>query len=118
MTHLTACRWRRLRVCLLALAGAEMIPDLRRIAVLWNPGNAFQLRDEKEVQAAAAALRIPILSLGVRRAEELDAAFSANSRESTNAMLVLADRIFLHDRNERIIRFAERNRLPIISAYR
>jgi putative ABC transport system substrate-binding protein len=95
----------------------EMIPDMQRIAVLWNPGNAFQLRDEKEVQAAAAVLRIPILSLGVRRAEELDAAFSAISRESTNAMLVLADRIFLHDR-ERIIRFAEKNRLPIMSAYR
>jgi hypothetical protein len=46
-----------------------MIPSVARLAVLWNPANAFQLRDEKEVQAAAAALGLSILSLPVRDAD-------------------------------------------------
>jgi putative ABC transport system substrate-binding protein len=95
----------------------EMIPSLSRLALLWNPANSYQLRDEKEVRAAAAVLRIPVLSLPVRKAEDFDEAFAAISREGADAMLVPADRVFLHNR-ERIIGFAAKNRLPIMSAYR
>jgi putative ABC transport system substrate-binding protein len=59
---------------------------------------------------------MPILSLAVRRAEDLDNAFAAILRERADVILVLADRVFLHDR-ERIVEFARKNRLPIMSAY-
>ena len=36
----------------------EVLPKISRVAVLWNPANAYQIGSEKEVQAAAKALRI------------------------------------------------------------
>lgn len=39
----------------------EMLPA-SRLVVFWNPANASQIRDEKEVKAAAAQLGIPLLS--------------------------------------------------------
>lgn len=41
----------------------EMLPDVSRLAVFWNPANAYQIRDEKEVRAAADVLRLPLLPL-------------------------------------------------------
>src|SRR5215208_4631543 len=95
----------------------EMLPNISRLAVFWNPANAYQLRDEKEVRAAADVLRIRVLPLAVRSAEELDGAFAAILAEGADAMLVLADRVFLHNR-ERIVGFAAKNRRPMMSAYR
>ena len=95
----------------------EMLPNVSRLAVFWNPANAYQLRDEKEVRAAAEVLRIPVMSLAVRSAEELDGAFAAILAQSADAMLVLADRVFLHNR-ERIVAFAAENRRSMMSAYR
>jgi putative ABC transport system substrate-binding protein len=95
----------------------EMLPTVSRLAVFWNPANAYQLRDEKEVRAAADVLQVPVLPLAVRSAEEFDGAFAAILAEGADAMLVLADRIFLHNR-ERIVAFAAKNRRPMMSAYR
>src|ERR1700751_1995139 len=49
----------------------EVFPKLSRVAVLWNPSNAYQIGSEKEVQAAAKVLRISVTSLPVRSREEL-----------------------------------------------
>jgi putative ABC transport system substrate-binding protein len=95
----------------------EMVPTVSRLAVFWNPANAVQIGDEKEVQAAAAVLRIPLLPLAVRTVEELDTAFAAILAERADAVLVLADRLFLHNR-ERIVGFLVENRLPAMTAYR
>ena len=95
----------------------EALPRVSRVAVLWNPANAYQIGSEKEVQAAAKVLRISVVSLPVRNPEELGNAFAAIPREHADAILVLADRLFLHNR-ERIADFAIKNRLPGMNAYR
>ena len=95
----------------------ELMPRVSRIALIWNPDNAYQLRDEREVRTAAAPLDIRVLSLPVRNDDELKAAFATIAREGVEAMLVPADRLFLHHR-ERIVAFARGSRLPLISAYR
>ena len=95
----------------------EVIPELSHIAVLWNPANAFHVTAEKEVQAAARTLRMKVLSLGIRTPEELDGAFPTINRERPGALLVLADRLFLHHRT-RIMNFAAQHRLPGVYAYR
>src|ERR1051325_2459629 len=43
----------------------EVVPKLSFVAVLWNPGNAYMIGTEKEVQAAAQVLSIKVLSFGV-----------------------------------------------------
>jgi len=94
-----------------------VIPKLSHIAVLWNPANAYQVSSEKEVRAAAQVLQMKVQSLGVRTPEELDGALAAIVRERPGALLVLADRLFLHNR-QRIMEFAARHRLPGVYAYR
>jgi putative ABC transport system substrate-binding protein len=95
----------------------EVIPKLSYIAVLWNPASPFSVVAEKEVQAAAQVLRMRVQSLGVRAPEELEDAFAAIVRERPGALLVLADRLFLHNR-ARIVNFEAKHRLPGVYAYR
>jgi len=95
----------------------EVVPKLSRVAVLWNPVSPFQVIAEKEVRAAAQVLRLDVMSLGVRTLEELEDALAAIARERPGALLVLADRLFLHNR-ARIMEFAAQHRLPGVHAYR
>ncbi len=95
----------------------EVIPGVSHIAVLWNSGNPSQVIQEKEVQAAAQVLRMRVLSLGVRTPGEIESAFAVIVRERPGALLVLADRLFLHHR-ARIMDFAAKHGLPGVHAYR
>lgn len=94
----------------------EVIPRLSHIAVMWNPKNAFHAIENKQVETAAAALRIKVLYLGVEAGEHLDDAFAQIIKARPEALLILADRVFLHNR-ARIMEFAVRNRLPGVYAY-
>src|SRR5215213_6739060 len=55
--------------------------------------------------------------VAVRVAEDLDAAFATLVKDKPKALIILADRIFLHNR-ARLIDFATQNRLPGVYAYR
>jgi putative ABC transport system substrate-binding protein len=94
----------------------EVIPKLSHVAVFWNPASPFQVNSEKEVQAAARAFKMKVLSLGVQAPEQFDNAFATIRRERPRALLVLADRLFLHNR-ARIMEFATKQRLPGVYAY-
>jgi putative tryptophan/tyrosine transport system substrate-binding protein len=95
----------------------EVVPKVSHIAVLWNAASPIQVIEEGEVRAAAQVLGIKMLSLGVRNREEIDDAFATIIRERPDALLVLADRLFLHHRT-RIMDFAAQERLPGVHAYR
>jgi putative ABC transport system substrate-binding protein len=94
----------------------EVVPSISRIAVLWNPGSPIMVIQEEETRAAAEVLGMKMLSLGVRTLEEIEEALAAIVRERPGALLVLADRLFLHHRR-RIMDFAIEQRLPV-HAYR
>ncbi len=95
----------------------EVMPKLSSIAVLWNPANAWAVGAEKEVRAAAQVLRMRVQSLQVRTPEEFNNAFAAIVRERPGALLVIADRLFLHNR-ARIVDFGAKHRLPGMYPYR
>jgi len=95
----------------------EVIPDVSHVAVLWNADSPLQFVGERRTHVAADALRIKVLSLGVRNEEGLEKAFASIERERPGALLVLADRLFLHHRR-RIMDFAAQHRLPGVHAYR
>jgi putative ABC transport system substrate-binding protein len=86
------------------------------VAALWNPVSPFQVVSEKELQAAAQGLRIRVLSLPVKSLVDIEAAFGIVGKERPEALLVLADRFFLHHR-ARIMEFALQHRLPGVHAY-
>ena len=95
----------------------EVVPKLSHIAVLWNPDNPFHAGSLKETRAAAQVLGIKAQLVSVRISEEFPAAFAAIVRERPGALLVLADRIFLHNR-ARIVDFGAKHRLPGVYPYR
>jgi putative ABC transport system substrate-binding protein len=95
----------------------EVIPNVSHIAVLWNPDNPFHVGSLKETRAAAQVLGIKLQLLGIRVSEEFPATFAAILRERPGALLVLADRLFLHNR-ARIVDFEAEHRLPGVYAYR
>jgi putative tryptophan/tyrosine transport system substrate-binding protein len=78
--------WRRLEIV------KDTIPSLTRVAFLWsslvsdpsNPGTSRL----KETQAAAEALGLRLLSLDVRKPEELASAFESAMRERAGAVMV------------------------------
>ena len=95
----------------------EVVPNISHIAVLWNSSSPLQVVAEKQTRAAADALGMKMLSLGVKTREEIEDAFGVILRERPQGLLVLADRLFLHHR-QRIMDFAAEHRLPGVHAYR
>ena len=89
----------------------EVVPKISHIAVIWNPISPFQIISEKEMQEAARGFHIKVLSLGVKSEDDLPNAFAAIVKEKPGALLVLADRLFLHFRT-RLMEFALKHRLP------
>ena len=94
----------------------EVAPKLSVVSVLMNPANPFHALSEKQVRAAAGVLHIRAHLVRVRTASELDQACEAILRERSGGLIMLADRVFLHNR-ARIADFATRNRLPGVYAY-
>ena len=66
---------------------------------------------------AAQVLHLRVQFVGVRAESEFDQAFDAIVKDRPGALVVLADRVFLHNR-ERIVAFAARTRLPVVYPYR
>jgi putative ABC transport system substrate-binding protein len=95
----------------------DVIPKLSHVAVFWNPLNLFHASALKEATAAAEVLHMKILPLAVKTSDDLEAAFAAILKERPEALSILADRIFLHNRTQ-MMEFATRNRLPSVGAYR
>ena len=95
----------------------QVAPALSRVAVLWNPDNAFHVGAERQAREAAQVLHLDLVSVQVRTAHDFDAAFDAIVSRDARAMSVLADRVFLHNR-ARIVEFAAKRRLPAVYPYR
>jgi putative ABC transport system substrate-binding protein len=95
----------------------EVVPTVSHVAVLWNAASPLQVLAEKQTQAAAQALHVKVLSLGVRTIEEIKEAVTSIPKVGADSLLVLADRLFLHHRTL-LMDFALRHRLPGVHAYR
>jgi putative ABC transport system substrate-binding protein len=95
----------------------EVVPHLAHVAFFFNPANEFHTLSMRQALAAAQALNIKLQPREVRKSEDLDAAFAAIVREKPDGLLILADRIFLHNR-QRMMDFATEHRLPSVNAYR
>ncbi len=91
----------------------EAVPNVSRVAVLWNAANRGKLREFKYTQTAANALRLQLQSVEVRRLDDLEHAFSAIKKERADALLLLPEGL-VNSRASRIADFTLKNRLPAI----
>lgn len=94
----------------------EVVPKLDQVSVLTNSANPYTTISEEHIRAAAHVLRLRMHFVNVRAEPELDQALEAIARERPGGLVMLADRVFLHNR-ARIADFATRNRIPGMYAY-
>jgi putative tryptophan/tyrosine transport system substrate-binding protein len=93
----------------------EIMPQLRRVAVLWNPANpAFQKQILKETETAAARLQIEILRLAAEDMNGIDLAFQTISDEQAPALYVLVDPM-LSSHSQQITELAAEAHIPSVS---
>ena len=92
----------------------EAIPGLTRVAIIWNPDIRGGVLDYRETKAAARSLQLQLQSIEVRRAEELDRAFSSMTTERAEALIVPFVNPIAFARRVEVARLAQRNRLPSI----
>jgi putative tryptophan/tyrosine transport system substrate-binding protein len=95
----------------------EVVPRVRRVAVLSNPDSPAQPLTVSNIKGAARPLGLRLLLLEARAPGDFDGAFSAMAREHVGALLVVTDPIFVPHR-ARLVTLAAKNRLPSISTQR
>jgi putative tryptophan/tyrosine transport system substrate-binding protein len=95
----------------------EVVPALSHVAMFVNSLNPFHVSSMRQARAAAQAMGIKLQLHDISKSEDLDGAFAAIREERPDALLILADRVFLHNR-ERLMDFTEEQRLPNVNAYK
>lgn len=95
----------------------EVVPTVRRVAILSNPANPSHALAISNVKAAARSLGVELQLLEVRDPDEFDGAFAAMVKERVGALLVVSDPMFgLHA--ARLANLAGKNQLPSMHGVR
>jgi ABC-type uncharacterized transport system substrate-binding protein len=94
----------------------EVVPTLRRLAILANVGNPFSVLELSEAHAAARAVGLEVDTLEIRRPEDIAPAFEA-LKGRAEALYVCTDGLVNANRI-RINTFALGARLPTMHGYR
>ncbi len=89
------------------------IPDAERVAILVNPGNLGFAPLLQVAPQAARTLRLELLSVEARAADEIGGAFATMSRERAEALIVPNDAVFLSEKSW-IVELAASHKLPTI----
>ncbi|HZN50886.1 MAG TPA: ABC transporter substrate-binding protein [Methylomirabilota bacterium] len=95
----------------------QVVPDVARVAVVWNPASGSAAVDLKATQAAAQAQSIEIVPFEVKGDSDVREVFVKIKEQRVQALVVLADALTLA-RREAIAKAASRNGLPSVFALR
>jgi putative tryptophan/tyrosine transport system substrate-binding protein len=95
----------------------EALPNARLVAVLWNPDNKASAIALKNVTAAAASLGLRLRFVETRAPTEFEAAFAQMRTAHVDALLVMADSVFIAHRT-RLADLAASSRLPTMHGVR
>jgi putative ABC transport system substrate-binding protein len=89
----------------------EIVPKVRRVAILSNPANPFHAFVTRDVKGAARSLGVQLQLLEARGPTEFDGAFAAMVKERVGALVIVPDQMFqLH--GTRLADLVARSRLP------
>jgi putative ABC transport system substrate-binding protein len=91
----------------------ELVPTLRRVALLWNATDLGMTLRYQASEAGAQALGLTVQPLGVREPDDFEQAFAAMQRERPDAILMVTDTLTLLNR-KRVFEFAAAQQLPAI----
>jgi ABC-type uncharacterized transport system substrate-binding protein len=94
----------------------EVMPGLKRIAILANPQHPGEQGELRASQAAAKALGLSVQYFQAQNAAQLEDALAAILKSRSEAVDVFPDALIMRSR-ERIAEFATKNRIPAISGW-
>ena len=95
----------------------DALPNLRRVAMLWNAADLGMTLRYKAAETAAQVLNISVQPLGVREPNDFDHAFSEMTKSRPDAILMVSDALTTLNR-KRVIDFSAANRIPAIYEFR
>ena len=94
----------------------EVLPRVKRIAIVANPGHPGVQQELQIAQAAALKLGLILRYFPVQTEAGLDAALAEIARSRIEAVLVFSDGFAL-DSAERIAAFSVQNRIPVVAGW-
>ena len=94
----------------------EAVPKVARVAFLWQPGGTRGNLPLTEMEAAAKALGLKLLSLEVRSLDDFEGAFARAKKERAQALITTTGAL-INTQQRRVLDFAAKNRLPAIYHY-
>jgi putative tryptophan/tyrosine transport system substrate-binding protein len=94
----------------------ELVPQLRRLAIMFNVGNAQPVLEMGETQAAARILGLEVAPLVIQRAEDIAPAFQG-LKTRADALYVAVDQLMVANRSS-ILASALDVRMPTIFSAR
>jgi ABC-type uncharacterized transport system substrate-binding protein len=92
----------------------EAVPQLSRVAVIWNPDVRGALLDFKQLEEPARSMGVQLQSIEVSRADDLARGFSAIIDARAEALMVLSPNPVTFANHGQLVSFAQRHRLPSI----
>ena len=95
----------------------EMLPKLARITVLKNDANPLMAILFRQTAAAAKSSGVALEAVDIRAGDDFVKAFASIAKARPDAIIVLADRFLLAER-ERILTFTAQQRLAAMYPYR
>jgi putative tryptophan/tyrosine transport system substrate-binding protein len=95
----------------------EVVPGLRRLAIMANVGNPASVLEMGEAQATARTLGLEVITSEIRRAEDIAPAFEALKGDRADALYLSPDQLMNTNRT-RINILAVGARLPTMSGSR
>jgi len=94
----------------------EAFPKVARVALLWQPSGSRGNLALTEMDAAAKALGLKLLSLEVRSLDDFEGAFARAKKERAQALITTPGGL-INTQQRRVLDFAAKNRLPAIYHY-
>jgi putative ABC transport system substrate-binding protein len=97
----------------------EAVPELGRVAILWNPTtpNTDKLAEHRVLQGAAQALNVMLQWVEVQADGDFERAFAAMMKERPDALITLDNTLTITHRTQ-IVAFAAKTRLPAMYPWR
>jgi putative tryptophan/tyrosine transport system substrate-binding protein len=94
----------------------EAVPNLRRVAMLWNRDDLGMTQRYEASAGAARSLGTSVLALGVREPDDFNGVFETMDREPPDAILMVADVLTILNR-QRVYDYAGAHHIPALYEY-
>ena len=94
----------------------EIVPSVRRVALLSNPAYPGEAGERANSEAAAGRVGIDVRYVAARTTDELAVAFTRMASDGTQAISLFADSFTVQNR-DRIVAFAMGQKIPLVSSW-